>query len=149
MRKLLSVLCFSAFLFVSLPSVAQADNSKGKAAGENVPSIITSGLKAYKDKGPEEAVRTWIKGSAIDGSKDALSQANTLRQVQDYYGAYQAFEIISARDLTARIREVYLVIDYEKGPLFAKFVVFKTDTEWILAYFNFNTKSEAILPTCP
>ena len=92
-------------------------------------------------------VRTCIKGSGIDGSKDALNQANVLRQVQDYYGAYQAFEVVSTKDLSPKTRVIYLVLDFEKGPLFAKFVVYRSDQSWILAYFNFNTKEELVFPS--
>ena len=39
----------------------------------------------------------------------------------------QTFEIISTRDLAPKTRILYLVLDYEKGPLFAKFVVYRSD----------------------
>ena len=147
MRKRVFFLCSCALFLAPLVSRAQASSSKGKGASESLPPIIVSGLEAYKNKGPEEAVRTWTKGSAIDGSKDALSQANVLRQVQDYYGAYQAFEVVSTKDLSPKTRVIYLVLDFEKGPLFAKFVVYRSDQSWILAYFNFNTKEELVFPS--
>jgi hypothetical protein len=139
-------LCCCALFLVPLVSGVQTSSSKEKGAGEGLPPIILSGLEAYKNKGPEEAVRSWIKGSAIDGSKEALSQANGLRQIQDYYGAYQTFEVVSTRDLSPKTRVVYLVLDFEKGPVFAKFVVYRSDQGWILASFDVNTKEELILP---
>jgi len=85
----------------------------------------------------------------MDGSKDALSQANVLRQVQDFYGAYQSYDVVSLRDTSPHINVIYLVLNYEKGPLFAKFVLYRADTGWILTSFNFNAKEEAIFPTNP
>jgi hypothetical protein len=130
-----------------LTSTAQTADSNQKQAIQSLPSIIISGLNAYKEKGPDEAVRAWIKDSAIDGSKEALTQANNLRQIQDYYGAYRGYELISAIDITPKTKVVYLIIDFDKGPLFAKFVVYRPDQVWILVNFNFNTKTESILPT--
>ncbi|MGA3134480.1 MAG: hypothetical protein ABSC88_00655 [Terracidiphilus sp.] len=147
MRKSAFLLSFCVLVFGQLTSVAQTADSSQKRAVESLPPIIISGLEAYKDKGPDDAVRAWIKGSAIDGSKDALTQANNLRQIQDYYGAYRAYEVISTREVTPKTRVVYLVLDFDKGPLFAKFVVYRSDQGWILVTFNFNTKEEAILPT--
>ena len=72
-----------------------------------------------------------------------------LRQIQDYYGTYRAFEIVSTKDLSPKTRVIYLVLDFEKGPLFAKFVVYRSGQAWILAYFNFNTKEELVFPSCP
>ncbi len=149
MHKHLFFLCFCALFFAPLVSPAQTSGSTGKGASEDLPPIILLGLEAYKTSGPEEAVQAWIKGGSLDGSKEALSQANVLRQVQDYYGAYRAFEIVSTKNLSPKTRVIYLVLDFEKGPLFAKFVVYRSGQAWILAYFNFNTKEELVFPSCP
>lgn len=114
-----------------------------------VPKIILSGFDAYKAEGPDAALKAWVKGGPVDGSKDALSQANVLRQVQDYYGTYKAFDLIRVRTLTPTTRILYFVIDFEKGPLFAKFIAYRTDQGWIITYFTFNTKDEIIIPVCP
>ncbi len=149
MAKHLFFLCCCALFFAPLVSGAQFSSPKEMGAGEGLPPIVLLGLEAYKSSGPEEAVRAWIKGSALDGSKDALSQANVLRQIQDYYGTYRAFEIVSTKELSPKTRVVYLILDFEKGPLFAKFVVYRSGQAWILAYFNFNTKEELVFPSSP
>jgi hypothetical protein len=104
-------------------------------------------MEAYKNEGPEAAIKAWIKGSPIDGSRDALSQANVLRQVQDFYGAYKSYELIKSRDLTPTTRILYFTLDYEKGPLFAKFLIYRTEQGWIVVNFAFNTKEEVIIPS--
>lgn len=149
MRKRVFFLCSCALLLAPLVSGAQISSSKEKGVGEGLPPIVVLGLEAYKSNGPEEAVRTWIKGGSLDGSEEALSQANVLRQIQEFYGAYRAFEIVSTKDLSPKTRVVYLVLDFEKGPLFAKFVVYRSGQGWVVAYFNFNTKEELVFPSCP
>ena len=146
MCKRVFFLCFCVLLLAPLLSLAQTSGSNAKGSSEGLPPIVVSGLEAYKNNGPDEAVRTWIKGSALDGSKEALSQANGLRQIQDYYGAYQAFEVVSTREVSPKTRVFYVVLDFEKGPAFAKFVVYRSDHGWILVNFNINTKEEAVLP---
>ncbi len=94
MRKRVFFLCSCALLLAPSVSAAQTFGPKEKVASESLPPIIILGLETYKTSGPEEAVRAWIKGSALDGSKDALSQADLLRQIQDYYGTYRTFEIV-------------------------------------------------------
>jgi len=115
----------------------------------DVPKVILSGMEAYKAEGPEAAVKAWIQGSAIEGSKDALSQANLLREVQDYYGAYKSFDVIRSRNLSPTTRIIYIILDYEKGPLFARFVVYRVEQRWILVSFTFNTKLEVMAPESP
>ena len=148
MRKFVFFFCASVLSLAQLASAAQISDSNKKGSTD-LPAIVVAGLEAYKNKGPEDAVRAWIKGSPIDGNKEALTQANSLRQIQDFYGAYQTFEVISTRDLAPKTRILYLVLDYEKGPLFAKFVVYRSDQGWILTSFNFDTKEGAILPMLP
>jgi len=143
-------LLFSSCLLVcgQLSSVAQTSGSSSKKTGDEIPVIILEGAAAYKDKGPDEAIKAWIKGSPIDGSKEALSQANSLRQIQDFYGPYQSMDLISSRNVTPKTRVLYFVFNFEKGPLFAKFVIYHSEQGWILTTFNFNTKADSILPSC-
>jgi hypothetical protein len=148
MRKTVFFLCFVLLLLTRFPSFAQAPDSSKPTTGDSLPPILVSGLNAYKEKGPDEAVRAWIKGSGIEDSKEALSQANLLRQIQDYYGAYQGFDVLSTKNPSPRTRVFYLTLNFEKGPLFVKFVTYRTDKDWILAYFNSATKEEQILPAC-
>jgi hypothetical protein len=113
---------------------------------DDIPKIILTGLDAYKAEGAEAAIAAWIKGGPIDGSKDALTQANTLRQVQDYYGSYKTFDVIHTRIITPNTHIIYMTLNYEKGPLFTKFVAYQTAQGWILTSFTFNTKEDVILP---
>jgi len=115
---------------------------------EEIPKVIVSGLDAYKADGPEAAIKTWLKGSPVEGSKEALSQANILRQIQDFYGAYKGFHLVQSRNIGPTSRILYLVLDYETGPVFFKFEVFRTEQAWILTSFTLNTHPEQILPDC-
>lgn len=147
MRKSALLFCFCALVLGQFSLCAQTADPNQKQIGESLPPIILSGLQAYKDKGPDDAVKAWIKDSPLDGNKDALTQANNLRQVQDYYGSYRGYEVIGSKELTTKTRIIYMVLDYDKGPLFARFVVYRSEQGWILTNFNFNTKEEAVLPT--
>jgi hypothetical protein len=149
MRKTILLLFSLAAIFGPFRLGATTPDSAQKHVVGDLPAVINSGLDAYKSKGPDEAVKAWIKGSPLEGSKDALSQANSLRQIQDFYGAYQSSDVVSTRELSPKTRILYLVMNYESGPLFAKFVVYRTDKGWILTSFNFNTKDEMIPSSIP
>ncbi len=146
MRNLAIRCCYLSLILFALPVISRTQASSA-GQKEEVPSFVTAGFQAYKEKGPEEAVRVWIKDSPIDGSKDALSQANNLRQIQDFYGTFRGYDLMDVKDLTGRIRVIYIAMNYEKGPLFARFLAFRTEEhEWVLTNFTFNTKPEMILP---
>ncbi len=113
----------------------------------NPTQIIERGLTAYKDAGAKAAVEAWIQGSALEGSKEALSQANNLRQIEDFYGKYDSFNIIKTNEITKKVTIVTLVINYQNGPLFARFDTFKNhNNQWVVATFDFHTNITQIMP---
>lgn len=131
-----------ALLLITLllaPISAMADNT--------LPSIVLTGLNEYKVKGPEAAVKAWIKGSAFETSLEALSQANTFKQVETMYGAYLGYQVIKIKEISKTSQIAYLSFDYEKGPLYASFLSYRNGEKWVLASFSFNMKPETILPT--
>jgi hypothetical protein len=112
-----------------------------------IPDIIMSGLNVYKEKGPEAAVKEWIKGSPVEGQKNALSQANVLLQVEAFYGTYKSVELINIKNVTSTAKMVYVQLNYENGPVFAYFVIYnKGDNNWIVTNFQFHTDPASILP---
>lgn len=122
-------------------------STQGRAqTTDTIAPVIVSGLDTYKAKGPEEAVKAWLKGSPLEGSKDALTQANNLRQIQDYYGSYVGYDLFSVRKISPSTQVQYLVLNYESGPVFAKFLIYKKQQGWVMISFFVNTKEDVILP---
>jgi len=145
--KLITILVTSCFFSLGqLITFAQSSDANQKHAIESLPPVIVYGLEAYRDKGPDEAVRAWIKGSSLEGRSEALMQADILRNAQILYGTYRYFELIGTHDLSSRSKIIYLVLNYDKGPLFGKFAVYRSEEGWILTRFEFDTKEDAILP---
>lgn len=135
-------------VFLAIPAAhpQSSDDSLHYNPAVALPPVILSGLDGYKSKGAEEAVRLWVKDSPLEGSNDAQSQVTALRQIESLYGAYQWYEIIRTREITPRMMVIYLVLDYERGPLFARFTIYRANHRWIMTYFDFNTREENIFP---
>lgn len=112
-----------------------------------IPDVILNGLNVYKEKGPSAAIEEWLKGSPVEGQKNALSQSNVLLQVEAFYGSYQSVELINIKDVTRTSKIVYVQLDYENGPVFAYFVIYKKADRWIITSFQFHTEPNAILPS--
>jgi len=129
-----------------LAVVAQTADSSPKRAQDSLPPVIVYGLEAYRDKGPDEAVRAWAKGSSLEGRTETLNQVDTLRLAQNLYGPYRYFELIGSHELSSRSKIFYLVFNYDKGPLFGKFVLYRSEEGWILTRLEFDIKEDAIMP---
>ncbi len=146
MRRSGLLFCCYALLLAPL-SPAFADPGPALADGP-LPRIVLSGLESYKKDGPEEAMKAWLKDSVLENDPNALSQAGALRQAQARYGAYRGFHEISMRSVSASTAIVCLTLDYDKGPLYAKFVVYRTQPGAVLTNLVFDVDENAVVPAC-
>ena len=109
-----------------------------------LPSVIAAGLEAYKVNGAAAAVTRWMKNSPIPELSGATTEA--FKQIERAYGRMGGYEILQVVPLGTYASRSYLVILYEKGPVYAWFDCYKAKDEWIMTSFLFNTKPDLILP---
>jgi hypothetical protein len=114
---------------------------------EEIPKIIQFGLDTYKAAGPEAAIKSWVKGGPYDGNRDAFTgQASLLRQAQALYGTYRGYEVIRIQDISASVRVFDLTLNFERGPVFSRFIVYRSEQGSMITALNFSTKPEDIVP---
>ena len=136
MRKIIVV--FAVALLI--PGVSFAN-------GDSAVSVVKQGLEAYSAGGAKAAIETWIKGSGLEGSKAAVAQANVMRQVEDFYGKYEGYDIVDDHKISERVHMVMFIINYNKGPLFARFQAYRAASgRWVATDFKFHTEAAEIWP---
>ncbi|HEX4320842.1 MAG TPA: hypothetical protein VHZ52_08070 [Acidobacteriaceae bacterium] len=101
-----------------------------------LPPIVLNGLNDYKTSGPEEAVKTWFKGSSMDLENTGASAVTELKRTQEQLGAYLSYDVVTIRTISARTLVVYIALNYEKEPRFAKFVAYRGGHGWILIDYH-------------
>lgn len=116
------------------------------AHAQDMSSVLTQTLKVYSDKGADAYLEAVLKGGPMEGSKDALSQANMLHTIESYYGSYQSFEVIREVKAGSQARFVYYVLNYEHGPLFGRATGYKHGDTWRIVNFKFHTEAQQIWP---
>lgn len=129
-------------LTLALPLTAFAQN-RDRA---DVPPALISGMDAYRHAAPEDALKSWARNSPLDGTGGLFAHANDLRAAQALYGNFQGYDIISNRELSNRVRILYVTINYEHGPLFCRFVYYHSEGNWILTALDFSTDDTKLLP---
>jgi len=139
MRK---IIFFSTLLFLVISPGLQAG-----AAEEAIPAVILSGLTAYKKSGPEAAIKAWIMGGPMEKKeKESLQYGASFKEIEEYYGSYQTHRLIGTKEIASTSRFIILSMDFERGPVFARFLAYKGEKGWLLVSFDFNTKAEVIMP---
>jgi len=146
MRKLATLLCLCVLLLT--PATPSHAFQKATVVPD-LPLVITLGMEAYRQSGAGEAIKAWLKDSPLQSTRDSLKEVNNLHSVESYYGAFQNYDVLSVKDLSPRTRIVFVVMNYERGPLFGRFVAYRAQGEWILTNFEFNTDERQVLEVFP
>jgi hypothetical protein len=81
------------------------------------------------------------------GDTNVLSQANMLRQIEDFYGAVKDGDIVREVTISARSRVVYFAINYDNGVSFARLQTYRRhDGAWIATGFFIHTEAAQVFP---
>ncbi|TXI21043.1 MAG: hypothetical protein E6Q67_08315 [Roseateles sp.] len=83
------------------------------------------GANAYIKDGANAAIASWLKGSALEGNVQATSQANGLKQIEDFYGKPESFEVLRETQVSERAVTLLAVINFQKGPLYTRFNLYR------------------------
>ncbi|HEY3347126.1 MAG TPA: hypothetical protein VGK71_05840 [Nitrospirota bacterium] len=136
MKKIIIVMAVLA-LFCSTGYAAEVSD---------IPPIIKSGFDTYKEAGADAALKAWLKGSALENSKEALSQSAMFKQVETFYGKFISYDFIGMKDISPSTRIYFICMNYNIGPLFTSFTTYKSNAGWLIVNYDANTKPHVILP---
>jgi hypothetical protein len=142
MRRM-ALLLFAMCMLTAPRAHSQAEN------GTPAPKILVNGFEAYRAAGPDEAMRVWLHNSPLEGTPDVEKQVQILHTAQGRFGQWRGFDIVSIRPVSASTRILYMTLDYDKGPLFAKFVLYHTEPGWIVTNMIFSPDDAEVLPAQP
>ncbi|MCG6918143.1 MAG: hypothetical protein LJE89_11440 [Deltaproteobacteria bacterium] len=136
--KMLNWIFLSLFIaiYVTTPSYAS-----------DYPKIVTSALETYKRTGFDEAFKIWMNGSPLENDKTSLMNVRGgMTQVETIYGKMIGYELLKSYQISSATIRTYVVLFYEKGPLFMYLDCYKSPKGWIIPELQFHTQAQVILP---
>lgn len=148
MRVAALLLCLSLLPGGVLLAAAPQAPSTSRAIGD-VPPIVLAGMRSYKQDGPDEAMRVWMHGSPLENSEQSASQVQVLHNMQTTFGAYLGFDVVRTQNVSPTTEVLYLAINYDRGPLFARFVMYRGNLGWLVSALSFDMNVDSVLPSVP
>ncbi len=116
-------------------------------AQKEVPSIVAEGFSAYQDAGPNAALAAWLRASPLESDTPAKNNLKTvLDRFQSDGGKLLGFDVIRRIPVSPVFERVYVLIRFEKAPLFASFDCYRASSGWIVADLNLNPKMTDVVP---
>jgi len=138
MKKLLIAITFFSALF-SQSGFAETDTGK---------ALVERGLNAYIKDGANAFIKTFLLGSALEGNPQALTQAKSLEQIEDFYGKPESYDIVKVSPISPRSQMIVFTTNHAKGVIFGKVQVYQLKSgQWVTTNFNFNTDAAGLLPS--
>ncbi len=136
----------AAVLVVSIVAAWQAAAKDETSTDKALPPIVRVGLEAYKTEGAEQAMKAWMKGRPGEDLGSWATQIAAFGSVEHQYGSYRGYEVVDAHQLCESTRTVYLVMNYDRGPLFVGFTCYRGDDSEIVLQMAYNLSATAIFP---
>jgi hypothetical protein len=116
-------------------------------AQKDVPSVVADGLNAYQKSGGKAALAVWLKGSPMENDTTTnIGMSGLLGQIDTAYGKMVGFDVLQVVAISPALQRIYILIKFEKGPVYSSFDCYKAGANWIIPIMNLNTKASEVLP---
>jgi hypothetical protein len=104
-------------------------------------------VKVYKKEGSTAFMKRVLKGGPLESDTRALSQAQALGQIEQFFGLLDSASILSKKLLGTKSCYIIGVLEYENGPAFSVANYYKGTKGVAATSMFFKTEPETILPT--
>ena len=110
----------------------------------SIPAVIQAGFDCFQKGQIADGINAWRKGGLLAQSQSP-SYFNSFTEAQSAIGKYRSFEWIMTKSVGASSKVIYLSINYERGAIYARFLVYRAQ-DWVVQSMDFNYRPEALMP---
>ncbi len=120
---------------VAASSICQKSKDEFKAAA-----------KIYTNRDGAAFMKRMLKNGPLENDQKSTGQAQSLNQVEQFFGKFQSASILSTKQLGNRSCYLIGILEYENGPAFAVANYYQTEKGVSVTSMFFKTEPEQILP---
>ena len=131
----------AVIFFLAPVLISAADSSLA------LPAIIQAGFDSWaKGGGVEGAIYLWQKGGLLEGSNRAAEASGRLHRASQNLGSYVGCEQLKMDSIGKSSLVLYLSLNFQRGAVYARFLLYHADKSWVVQDMDFSTRPEAIMP---
>lgn len=112
----------------------------------DLPPVLLKGFSLFPTGGPESALEMWRQGGLLEGDRRAEELGEYFKRTVRSLRNYRSYELVESKFIGQSSRIVYLAILFERGAIYARFQLFKSDRQWVVQNMDFNLRPEAVMP---
>jgi len=146
----ISKVMFRSVLLLGLGCCCLLPFSHARAAAgapAPVPDIIQKGFSLWaKNRQASWAFDAWKIGGLMeqDNKPDTLSRY--FNRINLTLGAYKSYEVIETKRISQDSGVIYLSVNFDRAVIFGRFMMYRTDKDWVVQNMDFSPKPEAMMP---
>jgi len=149
-RLLLSSVLVLALGCVCLWPVSHARAGGGGAGGGGpvpVPAVVQNGFNAWaKNRNASWAFDVWKMGGLMEQDKKPVTLSRYFFQMDQILGNYQTYEVVDTKRIGQNSAVLYVSVNFAHAVMFGRFMVYRTDKDWVVQNMDFSARPEAIMP---
>ncbi len=117
------------------------------ASSGAVPEVLQAGFASWSKGGSVDVIVSgWEKGGLLEASNKAAGQAEYIKNVVSRAGSYRTHEVLRVKAVGRSAEIVYLSINFERGALYARFLLYHAVQGWVVQNMDFSIRPEALMP---
>lgn len=112
-----------------------------------VPSVIQAGFELWgKGGGMAVVLDVWQKGGLMEGDRKVATLLEFFRRIDRAVGHYRSHEVIQTKRIGPSSEVLYLALNFERGAVYARFLLYRTERAWVVQNLDFSVKPETLMP---
>jgi hypothetical protein len=115
-------------------------------ASSPVPAIVQNGFGLWLRGGAPMALEAWEKGGLMEGDRKIGAECAYFKRLGPAIGGYKSYELITVQKISQASQLVYLSLNFDRAILYARFLLYRTEQDWVVQNMDFNVKPEAVIP---
>lgn len=112
-----------------------------------VPSVVTEGLDLLIENKRTAAVAVWGRSWTDADTTRSSTLIKSLDDLDRLLGGVQGYDLVKSFEVGPSVLNLYLIVRYEKQPLFAFFALYRPKSEWQVNAVTWNTDAAAVFPS--
>lgn len=110
------------------------------------PAIIQDGFSLWAKKGVSYAFDAWKIGGLMEDDAKPGSLSRYFGRMDRAVGNFKTYEVIETKRINSSSQIIYLSLNFERAAVYGRFLLYRTDKDWVVQNMDFSPKPEAIMP---
>jgi hypothetical protein len=132
------ILALACFFTASQSAKAESDIA--------MPDVIKKGLTLYEKGGVIVAFDSWQRGGMLENDSAGAAKLRAFKEMTTAIGIYKSSDVVRIRQISNRSRLVYFAMNFNRGIIYAKFLIYQTESDPIVQNMVFGSHPETIMP---